>query len=75
MQIVLIGFVYKISPGSTLQLAKLLAFTIIPAFFISPIAGVYVDRWNKKFVMVISDAIRGAFALFIAIFLIKSTRN
>ena len=71
VQIILIGFVYKISPGSTLQLAKLLTFTIIPAFFISPIAGVYVDRWNRKFVMVISDILRGGLVLFMAAFLIN----
>ena len=72
VQIVLIGFVYKISPGSTIQLAKLLTFTVIPAFFISPIAGVCVDRWNKKSIMIISDLIRGALALFIAISVINS---
>jgi len=73
VQIVLIGFVHKISPGSTLQLAKLLTFTIIPAFFISPIAGVYVDRWNKKSVMFMADMLRGILVLFVAFFLINST--
>ena len=69
VQIVLIGFVYKISPGSTLQLAKLLAFTVIPAFFISPIAGVYIDRWDKKAVMLISDIMRGLLVLLVLLFL------
>jgi len=72
VQIVLIGFAHKISPGSTLQLAKLLAFTVIPAFFISPIAGVFVDRWNKKHIMLISDVLRGLLVVLVAVFIIKS---
>jgi len=57
-----------------MQFAKLLTFTIIPAFFVSPIAGVYVDRWNKKAVMLISDLVRGVLVLLIAFFLIKSPK-
>ncbi len=34
------------------------AFTI-PAILLSPIAGVYVDRWSQKWVMVISNVLRG----------------
>ena len=70
VQIVLIGFVYKRWPGSTFQLAKLFFFTLIPSFFISPIAGVYVDRWNKKYVMIISDAFRAITILLIPFFFI-----
>ncbi len=40
------------------MLAKLFFFTVIPSFFISPIAGVYIDRWNKKYVMIASDMFR-----------------
>ena len=68
IQIVLIGFVYKRWPGSSFQLAKLFFFTLIPSFFISPIAGVYIDRWNKRYVMIASDVFRAVFILLIPLF-------
>ena len=68
VQIVLIGLVYKRWPGSTVQLAKLFFFTVVPSFFISPIAGVYIDRWNKKHVMIVSDVLRAIAILLIPIF-------
>ncbi len=63
VQIILVGLVYKISPGSTLQLAKVFAFTVVPAFIVSPIAGVWVDRWNNKKTMIVCDIIRGCLVL------------
>ena len=72
VQIVLIGFVYKRWPGSTFQLAKIFFFTVIPAFFISPIAGVYIDRWNKKYVMIASDMLRALMILCIPLFLLQN---
>ncbi|MFH1593449.1 MAG: MFS transporter [Candidatus Omnitrophota bacterium] len=71
VQIVLIGFIYKRWPGSTFQLAKLLFFTVIPSFLISPIAGVYVDRWNRKRILVFSDLVRAALIILIPIFFIN----
>jgi MFS family permease len=70
VQIVLIGFVYKRWPGSTFMLAKLLFFTVIPSFFISPIAGVYIDRWDRKYVMIASDVFRALAILAIPLFFI-----
>ena len=70
VQIVLIGYVYQKWPGSTLQLAKLFFFTVLPSFFISPIAGVYIDRWNKTYVMVLSDMFRALAILLIPLFFI-----
>ncbi|UCD55055.1 MAG: MFS transporter [Candidatus Omnitrophota bacterium] len=70
VQIVLIGFVYKRWPGSTFMLAKLFFFTVVPSFFISPIAGVYIDRWNKKYVMIASDMFRAMAILCIPLFFI-----
>src|SRR4030042_786140 len=72
VQIVLIGFIYKRWPGSTFQLAKLFFFTVIPAFLISPVAGVYIDRWNKRYVMIASDIFRAAAILLIPLFFIYS---
>lgn len=54
----LIGLVYKINPGSTLGLAKMLSLAIVPVFLISPISGVYVDRWDKRKTMYMSDFLR-----------------
>jgi MFS family permease len=36
------------------------AFTI-PAIILSPLAGVYVDRWSQRWVMVLSNILRGIF--------------
>jgi MFS family permease len=64
-QMALIGLIYARTPGSTIELAKLLSFTIIPVFLIGPIAGIYVDRWNRKYTMVSCDLLRGILVLFI----------
>jgi len=61
----LIGLIYARTPGSTIELAKLLSFTIIPVFLISPFAGIYVDRWNRKYTMIICDLLRGLLVFFI----------
>jgi len=51
-----------------MALARLLFFIVIPVFVIGPVAGVYVDRWDRKRVMIISDVIRGLLVLAIPIF-------
>ena len=70
VQILLIGLVYKRYPGSSLQLAKLFCFTVLPSFFLSPVAGVYIDRWNKKYVMMISDIFRAVAILLVPVIFI-----
>jgi DHA3 family macrolide efflux protein-like MFS transporter len=72
VQIILIGFVYQRWPGSTFQLAKIFFFTVIPSFFISPIAGVCVDKWNRELVMIVSDMLRAVLILLVPIFFIHS---
>ena len=69
-QLALIALVYKKAPGSTIQLAKLLFFIVIPVFAIGPIAGVYVDRWDRKRVMIVSDILRGILVLSIPFFIL-----
>lgn len=68
--VALVALVCKKSPGSTIELAKLLFFVVIPVFIIGPIAGVYVDRWDRKRVMVVSDISRGLVALLIPFFIL-----
>jgi len=66
-QMALIGLVYKINPGSSLGLAKMFSLAIIPVFLISPISGVYVDRWDKRKTMYISDFLRSLFIFLIPV--------
>ncbi|RJO63423.1 MAG: MFS transporter [Candidatus Omnitrophota bacterium] len=68
-QMALIGFVYLKAPGSTLEIAKVLSFTILPVFLIGPIAGVYVDRWDRRKTMFICDLLRSLLVLTIPLFL------
>lgn len=64
----LVGLVYKKAPGSTYELAKLFVFIVVPVFLIGPIAGVYSDRWSRKWTMIISDIIRGLLVLGIVLY-------
>jgi len=69
-QMALVALVYQQNPGSEIALAKLISFTIIPVFIIGPIAGVWVDRLNRKDIMVISDILRGALVITIPLFIV-----
>jgi len=69
-QMALIAFVYMRAPGSTLQIAKILSFTIIPVFIIGPLAGVYVDRWDRRKTMFTCDFLRSLLVLTIPLFLL-----
>lgn len=64
-QMALIGLITLRDPGSTLGLAKVLAFTIIPVFIIGPVAGVFVDRWDRAKVLFLCDIVRGFLVLLI----------
>ncbi|MDD3087966.1 MAG: MFS transporter [Candidatus Omnitrophica bacterium] len=68
-QMALIAFVYLRSPGSTMDMAKILSFTIIPVFLIGPVAGVYVDRWDRRRTMYICDLLRAVLIFTIPFFL------
>ena len=67
-QMALVGLIAKRCPGSPFELAKLLSFTIIPVFIIGPIAGVYVDRWDRKTTLFVCDILRGILVLIIAFY-------
>lgn len=66
-QMALVGLVAgrQFGSASAMELAKLLAFTIIPVFIVGPIAGVYVDRWDRKRTLFVCDIIRGLLILLI----------
>ncbi len=71
-QMALVGLVSgrQLGQASAMELAKLLAFTIIPVFIVGPIAGVYVDRWDRKLTLFFCDIIRGCLVLMIPLVLI-----
>ncbi|MFA5088957.1 MAG: hypothetical protein WC552_08005, partial [Candidatus Omnitrophota bacterium] len=62
-QMALIGLIAERTSGSAVELAKLLSFTIIPVFIVGPIAGVYVDRWDRKKTLFVCDFLRGLLVL------------
>src|SRR3989338_1585080 len=68
-QMALVALVYQRSPGSAIALAKLIALTIVPVFLIGPVAGAWVDRLNRRNVMIICDVVRGALVLSIPFFI------
>lgn len=45
--------------GSVTKLALTSLSTTLPSVIVSPIAGVFADRWNRKWIMLISDLIAG----------------
>ena len=70
-QIAVVAFVYERNPGSAFEMAKILSFTILPVLFIGPIAGVYVDRWDRRLTLFISDLLRAALVLIIPLYLMN----
>ena len=74
-QMALIGFVYARAPGSTIEIAKILSFTIIPVFLVGPIAGAYIDRWDRRRTMYICDFVRTILVLVIPLFLFTAKNN
>ncbi|MGY5859262.1 MAG: MFS transporter [Candidatus Thorarchaeota archaeon] len=49
--------------GSELAMAGLAMVQVIPLVLFSGLIGVYVDRWDRKKIMIASDAVRGAVTL------------
>ena len=69
-QMALVGLIAMRNPGSVVEMAKLLSFTIIPVFIVGPIAGVYIDRWDRRTTLFICDFIRCVLVLFAAFYLV-----
>lgn len=64
----LILLVFKLTHSNTAVSGVVLSFTI-PAIFFGSIAGVYVDRWNKKKVLIITNLLRAVLLMLLALFL------
>ena len=53
--------------GSVTQYALIGLFTVLPSVVLSSFAGVLVDRWDRRWVMILSDAGAGLSTLVVAI--------
>ncbi|MCM8799163.1 MAG: MFS transporter [Candidatus Omnitrophica bacterium] len=71
-QMALIGFVSLNIRGSSMEIAKALFFTILPVFIVGPVAGVYVDRWDRRKTLYICDFLRAILVIIIPLFLIQA---
>jgi MFS transporter, DHA3 family, macrolide efflux protein len=49
--------------GSAMMVGFSMIANALPALFLGPIAGVFVDRWDRRKVMIISDVLRAALVL------------
>jgi len=63
--IVAILFVISTLTDSPLAIGVLAVVATLPQFFLGLVGGVFVDRLNRKLVMVVSDIIRGLTVLFL----------
>lgn len=62
-QLVLVALVAVVQPGSSLVLAQVMTFTSLPGLLVSPLAGAYVDRWDRRRTLIVCDLIRAATVL------------
>jgi DHA3 family macrolide efflux protein-like MFS transporter len=62
-----LGFWILAMTGSTALMGTLMAASSLPRVLISPLAGVVVDRSNRKWLLVLMDVIRGIFVVFVGI--------
>jgi MFS family permease len=65
-------FVYQVS-GSTLATAVMVAAELLPRLLFGSIAGVFVDRWDRKKVMVVASLVQGLVIL--PLFLVRSAES
>ncbi len=61
-------WVYQ-STGSVTQFALIAVFTVLPRLLLSPLAGVFVDRWDRRWTMILSDLGAGLSTCVIAVLL------
>ncbi len=65
-QIALGAFVYEVT-DSAFALALTFLVATLPNLVFSPLAGTFVDRWDKKQVLVVSDILRAALVLLVPV--------
>ena len=62
-----LAFLVDALTHSPIAVAFVFVFASLPNLFLSPIAGAYVDRWDQKDIMVVSDLLRAGIILLIPI--------
>lgn len=67
LNFILILVAYQLSTSNTVVSGIVLAFTI-PAVIFGLLAGVYVDRWNKKTVLFVTNFLRASVLALLALF-------
>ena len=65
-QIALVAVVY-LTTGSALASGLVFVAATVPNLLLSPVAGTFVDRWDRKEVLVVSDILRAALVLLLPI--------
>ncbi|MCL4517045.1 MAG: MFS transporter [Firmicutes bacterium] len=53
--------------GSPVLVSFSLLFEMLPAFIVGPVAGVVVDRYNRRTIMLLSDFVRAALLVVMAL--------
>ena len=75
MQVVAMSWLVYHLTNSALLLGLVGFFSQIPAFFIAPFAGVFIDRWNKHRVLVITQILSMLQALALAVLTLTGAVN
>jgi len=53
--------------GRATALALVGLFSLVPMLVLSPVAGAFVDRWNRKTIMILGDLVAGASTVFLLV--------
>lgn len=53
--------------GSVTQLSMMILAATLPRILLSPVAGVFVDRWDRRWAMILSDGVSGLGTVVIAV--------
>lgn len=69
VQFVIIWWITDIT-GSAVILSITAFFAFIPVIIIGPIAGVYIDRWNRKLIIAVTDAFQALLTFWLIIMFI-----
>src|SRR5512136_1426752 len=60
-------YVFRITGGSALSVGLMLMATAAPSLLVGLVAGVYVDRYDRRKIMVIADLLRAVLVCLIPI--------
>lgn len=62
-----LGFWVLAATGSTALMGTLMAVSTLPGVLVSPFAGVIIDRYNKKWLLIVMDMCRGLSIILLAV--------